>query len=399
MKRMLKFSNLLALLCVFGLSSCSKNNLQTGNVDTNYDYEIEVTTENSIYYPESIDRNNAESVAKGFINAIKNKDFTTARSLINLNDGNLISEEDVEYIIRRTLIGFLIGQPDAELYGEGFSESSGAAIYSFYTDSSYNYDKYYTIELLLNNENEWVIDKKIFVKDETYCYVPEGVRLYLDGEEVPTEYKVRTENNTDVYRLLELARREHDTKIVSSIFGEITGSINIPSYNPINSNEEDTPIEVYREITLELFNELGEHVKNMYNDIYKLMDIEASAENLTPYIIPNKSYKFLEENYQNGISARIAYDDSQHSKTNVEILEFWQNPASSSYVYSNDTVVVNMVLSIRWNEGDIVRSEYICSGTKLQKEVGGEWLINDITPSAWIVLQAGLDESQGVNAW
>ena len=88
-----------------------------------------------------------------------------------------------------------------------------------------------------------------------------------------------------------------------------------------------------------------------------------------------------------------------HTKTDTEILEYWQNPAVASYVFSNNTIVLNMVLKIRWLNEGVAQSEMICAGVKLTKESGGSWLINDITPGAWTVLQDGLDESQGVDAW
>ena len=385
-------------------TGCSKKSTvtTTESGDEIIDGEIVTTTQPYVYNPSTIENNSARSVAEGFIEAIKNKDFATARSLINLSDGNLLTTEDVEYVVRRTLIGYMIGNPESQVYGASYYENSGKATYSFYTDPNYNYNYSYSLSLSLNDNNEWKLNKISFVKDYTYCYVPEGVRLYLDGEEVPASYKVKTDNNTDVYKLPELARKDHDTMIVSSIFGEIKGTISIPVYNPNNPDldKDDTPIEVYRQITPELFNTLGERVKTIYNTIYKMMDNDDSAENLNPFITTQKNYKFLEEKYQAGLSARLSYVDGiTHAKTNVEILEFWQNPAVSSYIYSSDTIVVNMVLSIRWNEGDAVRSEYICSGTKLTKEAGGEWLLNDITKGAWTTLQPGLDESKGVNAW
>lgn len=383
------------------LTACGKNN------DTDYDYsdQTPVMTEEVTEYKysaSSIDRSSGESVAKGFMEAIKNSDFKTARNLINLEDGYLLTEEDVEYVIRRTLIGYMIGQPDITVYGEQYSELSGTASYGFYTDPNYNYNYYYGMKLSLNESNAWGLDKIGFVKDETLCYVPEGVRLYLDDEEVPTSYKVKTENNTDVYRLTELARKEHKTRIVSSTFGEIDGVLTVPSYDINNPSADNNaiPIEVDREITPELFKELGVIVQDMYNNIYLMMDIEDSAENLNQYITSSKNYKFLEEKYQAGINARLSVNgENGHSKSQVEVLEFWQNPAVSSYVYSNDTIVLNMVLHIRWLENGVARSEKICSGTKLTKEPGGEWLINDITAGAWRTLDSGLDESQGVDAW
>lgn len=377
---------------------------KTAEVSAQSDSNIaieQVSTTTYTYTPGSIDRNSALSVAEGFIEAIKNNDFATVIDLINLDDGQLLTETDVEYVIRRTIIGYLIGQKDVTIYRPSLYEAAGTASYKFSTTETYDYQREFTMKLQINENNQWSIDKSLFVKSETQLYVPEGVRFYIDGEEVPSRYKVKTQNHLDIYQLPELARKEHNTTIVSSVFGEISGSVTVPSYD-INNDKTyklGDPIEIYRQITPELFNELGLRVKNIYNEIYILMDSEASAENLNQYITTDKNYKFLEEDYQAGISARLRNSEEGHAYTNTEILEFWQNPSYVSYVYSNDTIVINMVLSVRWNEGDKVRSEMICSGTKLTKQPGGEWMLNDITPGAWRVLQSGLDESQGVNAW
>lgn len=356
------------------------------------------------YSPFNIDRTSAESVATGFINAIKNADFTTAKSLININDGTYLNAEDLEYVVRRSLIGHMIGQPNAYTTTPNFTEHAGTASYSFYIDDSYNLQSYYQIDLELDESNNWCITKENFVKDTVVFYVPEGVRFYLNDIEIGNMYKVRTENSVDIYRVPEVARRTFKTTIVSSVFGSITGELSIPMYDQFKEEtyKEGDPIEVNRIITSELLEELGERTQFMYNQIYEMMDSELSAENLNQYITSEKNYKFLEQYYNNGVNVRksVSLDDTSHRYTNTEILEFWQNPSVPSYVYSTDTIVINIILSLRWvREGKVVESSKLSAGVKLTKTPGGEWLLNDITPGAWTNLTNGLDESNGVNAW
>lgn len=395
---MSKFNKFVTAAMVFTiLTGCSGNTVANDSLtDTSSESTAEYTTVD-------IDRTSAQTVAEGFINAIENSDFVTALSLIDIQDGTYLTPEDLEYVIRRSIIGYMIGQPEAFMNSPYFNESSGEATYNFYTTEDYDIETLYTLDLTLNESNVWCIKKTNFVKESVLFYVPEGVRFYLNDIEIGTKYKQRTENSVDIYCVPEVARRSFTTTIVSSIFGEITGELAIPMYNALDPTtfEEGEPIEVYREITPQLFEELGARTQYMYNEIYLMMDSESPAENLNQFITGSKNYKFVEQYYNNGISARrsVSTDTNAHRYTGTEILEFWQNPNMVSYVYSNDTIVLNMILSMRWlNEGSI-ESAKLSAGVKLTKTPGGEWLINDITPGAWINLINGIDESDGVNAW
>lgn len=403
MKKYKSLALLLTILCGLPsvLTGCKdeEDTVPAGNVDVTMS-----STEPTEFTPTSIDRTSAQSVADGFINAIQSGDFQTVRSLINITDGTYLTPEDLEYVIRRSLIGYMIGQPGAFMNAPNLYEQSGKAIYSFYTTTGFDLSTCYSLNMELNEANEWSLCKQNFVKDSVLFYVPAGVRFYINDNEIGSNYKVSTENSVDIYRVPEVARRNFTTTIVSSIFGEISGEVSIPAYNEMDplTYEEGEPIEVYREITPELFNELGERAKDIYNSVYQMMDSEASAENLNQYITSAKNYKFLEQYYNSGINIRrgISLDDNNvHQFTDTEILEFWQNPSVVSYVYSNDTIVINTILSLRWIRAGAVEAAKISAGVKLTKTPGGEWLLNDITPGAWTSLINGMDESNGVNAW
>lgn len=402
-----------ALIAVaFSFTGCkTATNVASGNINDGTPNLVEATEPEYVYSVNNIDRTNAESVAKGFVGAIQNKDFETAKSLINLSDDTFLSDKDLEYVIRRTNIGYMIGNPEAEAYSPVLKEVTGQATYNFYTTEELSYDLMVRIQLELNDDNLWSINKETYVKNEVSLYVPKGVRLFINDFEVPSDYKVKTENNLDIYTLVDIARREFTTSIVSSIFGQINGSLDIPVYdeaNPYNSQYNDmdkTPIEVNRFVTPELFKELGNRVMDIYNSIYILMDNEAPPEELNQFIYDEKNYKFFEQYYQQSLKTRQGvYMDSTltgHLYTDVELLEFWQNPSVASYVFSNDTIVINTIMKIRWNDNssNTTCSEMISAGVKLTKAPGGEWLLNDITRGAWTTLTNGLDESQGVDAW
>lgn len=391
-----------ALVFASMLSGCGDKSSDLSNVG------VATTTEPVIesYVPGQVNRTSMLDVAEYFIQAIQNNDFSTAVSLLDVKDNTFISPDDLEYIVRRSIIGYMVGDPSATQYNVDYSESAGTGSYSFYVDTSYNVNSVYSLSLKVDDNNEWSISSIPFVKDNVEMFVPTGVRFYLNDIEVPEKLKVRTENSVDIYCIPCIARRNFKTTIVSSIFDEITGELEIPAYDPLavpNPNDTDI-IEIYRKITPELFDDLGNYVTELYNSIYTMMDSEESAENLNSYIGGDKNYKWLEEYYVAGINARLSQDlgdevNYVHTKTDTEILEYWQNPAVDSYVFSNNTIVLNMVLKIRWLDEGIAQSEMICAGVKLTKEPGGSWLINDITPGAWTVLQDGLDESQGVDAW
>lgn len=391
-----------ALVFASMLSGCGDKSSELSNVG------VATTTEPVIesYVPGQVNRTSMLDVAEYFIQAIQNNDFSTAVSLLDVKDNTFISPDDLEYIVRRSIIGYMVGDPSATQYNVDYSESAGTGSYSFYVDTSYNVNSVYSLSLKVDDNNEWSISSIPFVKDNVEMFVPTGVRFYLNDIEVPEKLKVRTENSVDIYCIPCIARRNFKTTIVSSIFDEITGELEIPAYDPLavpNPNDTDI-IEIYRKITPELFDDLGNYITELYNSIYTMMDSEESAENLNSYIGGDKNYKWLEEYYVAGINARLSQDlgdevNYVHTKTDTEILEYWQNPAVDSYVFSNNTIVLNMVLKIRWLDEGVAQSEMICAGVKLTKEPGGSWLINDITPGAWTVLQDGLDESQGVDAW
>jgi len=380
------------------LTGCNDN---TAYYDTDSTL-VEATGDTYIYDKTAIDRSKAESVAKGFIGAIQNGDFETARNLIDLDDITFVSPDDIEYVVKRTLIGFMIDNPDAEVYGAYLSESAGTAYYSFYTNSNYNYNSLYTLNLLIDDNNNWSVKRDSFVKSKVYVYTPKDVRLFINDVEATSKYQVSVDNNTDVYCITDIARRSYTTSIVSSIFGKIDGTLEIETYNPQNQ-EEDKTIEINREITPELFDELGNRVMSIYNQIYGMIESNQDVTNLNQFIYDDKNYKFFEQIYQKAILARQDYKNNEtyQKYTNTELLEFWQNPSVKSYVFSHDTIVLNMVIHLRWDNTltGIAEEELICAGVKLSKNPGGKWLLNDITSGAWMTLQNNLDESQGVDAW
>lgn len=410
LKKLNKLKLLLVhLLVAFSFTGCkTATNVATNNQE-NEPILIEASEPEYKYSANSIDRTSAESVVNGFLGAIQNKDFITAKSLINLNDDTFLSNEDLEYVIRRTKIGYMIGNPGAPINNPKFTEANGTAEYTFYTTETADYAYIATIKLELNDQNLWSINKENFVKDEMTLYVPKGVRLFINDAEVPEVYKVKSENNLDIYTVIDIARREFTTTIVSSIFGQIKGTLDVPIYDESDrynaDNQNVGPVEVNRIVTPELFEELGNRVMDIYNSVYVLMDNEASAEELNQFIYDKKNYKFFEQYYQQSLKTRIGVYNNDtvvgHLFTNVEMLEFWQNPSVSSYVFSNDTIVLNTIMKIRWTNNSIneSESEMISAGVKLTKAPGGEWLLNDITKGAWTTLTNGLDESQGVDAW
>lgn len=370
--------------------------------------QVEMTTEpvTESYSASSIDRTNMLSVAQGFINAIRNNDFDTALQLVDVKDNTFFTTDNLDYVIHHSSIGYLVGDTEAEIYGERSSENAGAGTYVFYTDSSC-YDYYqYKLELKLDDSNLWVITKEPFVVENFQMYVPKNVRFYLNDVEVPLTYKTKTENSLDVYTIPYISRCSYDTAILSSTFGEIDGSITVPEYTSSDTYyvEDTEPIEINRSVPQDKFDELMDYVVNLYNNIYTMMDNDESPELLDQYIGGEKNYKWLEEYYVAGINARMSTKtgtdiESYHQYTNTEILEYWQNPAVESYVFSDDTIVLNMVLKQRWLNDDVAETEMICAGIKLTKTPGGDWLINDITSGAWTRLEDGLDESMGVDAW
>ena len=347
------------------------------------------------------DRSSAYSTVSAYLSYIKAGDYYSARDLINLTDGTFLSSEDLEYVLRRSLLSGIVGNPNGIVLEDTFKESSGTASLDVFTDNSYSIDKLYTIDLLLNEDNEWSINPIGLVKEVWTCFTPADVRLFLNGIEVDEKYKLKTENSLDYYVIPEIARRDFNTEIISSIFGSIKGSVQIPEYNRLVLEMEEKPYEINRTIVGELFSQVTLDIKNIYNQVYIHMDNLDAAENITPLLHPSRSYRLFEVYYQSGIDTRKSLTaESTPRYMRTEVLEIMQNPDVISYVFSKDTIVVNIILSLRWENTTtgMVESEKIITAVKVKKS-GATWLLDDIRANGWNTLQNGLIENTTVETW
>lgn len=347
--------------------------------------------------------NTPEEVKDSFMDCIKNNDMRKIYEMVYLEDKRFMSAEDIEYVLRRSNISHLIGN-DGQFGCSSGRVYGGSATFDIdgYNDTNYQND--FTLKLVLDESNEWRIDSSIFAKSEVVFYCPVGVRLFLNELEVPTEFISKRDANYDYYTLHGVTYREWNTKMVSSSFGELNGKIEVIDdsdkyYNKI----EDSYIEIPKEISLELFDEVSGSVKDIYTQVYQMMDNNAPAEDLNQFICSEKDYTYFEQWYQTAILNKLnSYADPDGEPemllTNVMILDIYQNPNVISYVYSDNTIVVNLIMHVRWNNRDNIRSNKFVTAAKMVKE-NGQWLLSDIKPNAWIDFTTNDSSANNVGNW
>lgn len=344
-----------------------------------------------------------ENIRDVFLNAIRNNDMRKIYELIDLEDKTFLSIDDVEYVLRRSTISHIIGNDSPYNYVNG-SVNGGKAVYYIDAFNDYDVNNDFAIKLTLNAENEWCVDYEMFAKDEFVCYCPVGVRLFLNEIEVPRKLITKRDDNYEYYTLHGITYRDWNTKIVSSSFGEIDGVIEVFDDSDAYYNKvEDSYVEIPKEIGLDLFDEVSNSVKDIYGSIYQMMDNNAPAEDLNQFICSEKDYTYFEQWYQIAVESKFDYYNNLNGNTdmlitNIMILEVYQNPNVISYVYNDNTVVVNLVLHIRWNNKDTIRSNKIVTAAKMVKE-DGKWLLSDIKPNAWVDFQSNDSNASNVGNW
>lgn len=356
----------------------------------------------------SFDSTDAVSVIEAFLSSVKHADFDTAYSLLNIPEDAICSKEDLEFNLRRGSLSYLIGgSDDALLYDYTIANYDNGSSACFYTRETSDKRFYYEVTAILQNDNTFKIDYTPYIQKYVMVYVPSGVRLFIGDKEISTTNITKTQNSLDIYKLNYPCRIDYQTTLISSVFGELTGTLSLPRYDftlSENVNYVDEPLEVPRSVSQDLFNELATRSCDIYDNIYKMMESKEDVTALDKYIYYEKSYKFLEQYYDLGLQSRFSTNkvtgDTVQLARDVQILEYWQNPSKVSYVYSDNTIVLNMILHLYWKDiSDKACEELISVGIKLSKDPGGEWLLNDITKNAWTVLTDGLDESNGIDNW
>lgn len=398
-KRVLAF--VLAMSIVCGTTSCKKDDTATSSADANSLVAVEDDADIVDFY-------DAESTARGFITSVMTGDFTFAKSCLYLKDGSFISTDDLEYVLRRTHLSPIVNNAD-NLTDDPLStltvtQVGGEATATIFTDTvNFDENTMTTFDLKLNDKNEWRVVPSAWVSEEFKCYVPEGVRFYLNDTEVPESYLYDSGDGIDMYVLPEVAARDYETHIVSSTFGEITGEITVNGYNPDYPEESDKWVEIPKIPSRKLFTEVSSVLKKDYNAIFKCMEKNKDAKSIQKYLAPDVSYKSLESSYESGLDVRYAYSDDGKSylaNKNCEILKIQQYPYVASYVYSDDSIVLNTTMSMHWkDEEGSSCTQYVIGAAKMVKH-DGEWYIEDITDGPWTVLEDGLNQTdQDLTGW
>lgn len=338
-----------------------------------------------------------ESFYNAFMDALTKNDIKFIHENILAEDKTFLSEEDVEYVLRRSHLSHFVGNTITLNITPTFSTQGGVSTVTINPyENNYDVEKYFYLKLVLSDENEWQIDPSNFSETKYYCYTPKGVRFYLNDREVSTAYKTKTENNLDFYEIENIAYRNWDTKLVSSSFGEINGSIAIEMPKLYAYNEKKW-IEIPKTLSSELFTEITGQVTDIYNKIYNMIDNGSPAEELNQFICTGKDYKYLEQHYYDAINNYTNTDGSK-KLYNIMILEVYQNPSVNSYVFSDDSVVVNVVMDVRWNVSDTnIHNNKVTTAMKVTKE-GDKWLLNEIKPNGLSYIN-GSSSSENVGQW
>jgi hypothetical protein len=341
-----------------------------------------------------------ESFYNSFIDAVSRNDMVFIYDNIATDNNEYLTKEDVEYVLRRSTISHFIGNPINASLSPKFNTQGGVSTIEFNTiEGVYDISKIFKLNLKLSEDNKWQIDPAMLSKDIYYCYVPSGVRFYLNDKEVPDKYKTKTENNLDFYEIPNVAYRDWSTKLVSSSFGEINGEINVVAPEAYsNTNDQNKWVEIPKTLSSDLFTEVTSQVKDIYSKVYSMIDNNSDSTELNQFTCSNRDYTYFEQYYYDAINNYTNTIDSTKLIYNIMILDIYQNPSVESYVFSDDSVVVNVVLSIRWNTGENnIHSNKITSAMKMTKE-GDKWLLNEIKSNGWSAVNMS-STSEDVGIW
>jgi hypothetical protein len=360
------------------------------------DADISGTTEIVEY--SDIDFSDPDSVNNGFLNLVWQDNMEDAFKCLKISDTTFVTADDLSYCLRQSNLAGIIGNPSSPPTHIESTIKGRSAPANYYIDETKNIFEH--VNCVLDDDNRWKIATGYWFATSYKCYVPTGVRFYLNDVEVTSNYKTGESNGLDIYTIPYLPAKKISTKIISSTFGEITGEITPSAYKDNSNNLDLTAMhEIPKVISTDLFNEVASAVGGMYNQVFSAMENQAGSTILNSVMGGEKNYKFLETDYAKGIEVRRDYKSEGMAKTSCEVLEITQNTSAVSYVYDAKTVVLNMNMKIHWLEDTKPCEENIACAAKVVFE-NGDWKLDDITSNSWTTLQNGLNTTnENVDAW
>lgn len=381
----------LSIMVVWTLGGC------TSSSDANADTEVTETTLETVAEIPLGDttENSPTMVLEKFFDAMRNEDYSGAKDLVyNLEDNIFINDEMFEYVLKRCTFGWMVGNQIFEpvSYTESISENSATVKVAFKKDSESDATNY-LFTFYMDESGEWKVTNDYFCCSDVLIATPKGVRFYLGDTEVPTLYKTKSDEAFDYYTIPLLPSYEYTTHIISSVFGDIQGTMSIPNNTEEESLTFRTEYQVpNREITEEFFNTIAVRLQEIYNGIYTDMDASQSASSLNKYLSMDTDYRLFATDYEQGVkNLQAAYNRKLDNDATIPTLvKVIRNKSVKSYVYTDSKIAMNVGFIINWQSNGETQSESFYTSMLLKYE--GDFFLYELNSNSFTTFNPELHE-------
>ena len=374
---------LLSLSVVLTLSSCGKKN---SNIEQSSVVGLEKYVTEA---PEEIPLEDLtpDEIATNYISSLVEGDIETAYELVDVADSTFFSSDDFEYVVKRSDLSWVINNKTITPGEVSVNIKKGTAEAStYFIQSSGNYEYIY-FNLNLDKDNIWKISSDSYVMSNVIIKSPIGTRLFLDDKEVKSTYLKSSANSYDYYSVPCVARKDWESHVVSSLFGDAVGELIIPDYDQnVEELPEDMEFEVDSSVSSQLFNELKQDILNMYNSIYSNLEAGSDISSIQDFISPNKSIDAFRPVYEKGIASI-----SSREISDIRLVDITSLSEYPSFINSESEVVVNMGMELNWYEKSSIKSTNLVTAMRLE-QVNGKWYLAEAYPNAWCDFTPNLKE-------
>lgn len=326
----------IATMCI-SLAACGgKENKESSNTESSEQStqkESESTTESE----ESVGNlSKSEQAAYDFISAIQKEDYEKVKEFLNV-DTTYITKEDLEWLLPRTSYSDVVGNEMEikDIVSSGGKTQDNISLKSGPASVSVNVE--------LNNDNEWKVNCNEFYISDWKVKAPKGVTFKLGEVEAPKTLIESTDERWDTYSIPAVPIKEATLTFSSETFGdfELKTTPSTEEYKAILEFDEETANKIY------------EDVKKMMNDINAVYDSgKTETTDYKEFVSDLAAPDFINTLTDNVIT-QYTWNNSLNPK-NIKVTQVLgrndDEKTKPCFVYTTNTIAVNLRVEKKWEE-------------------------------------------------
>lgn len=208
----------------------------------------------------------AAKVAERYFIAVANDDWNQAYQMLELDESDFINEESYEKMVKENqlpkITSYVVGNKKI-ISGKQL----GTTVEIKYRSKGDSSDSTYTVSLNKQPKkrfllfDDWMVSTDSIISKDVCIRVPQGAKVQLDGNELPSSYITKKEDNLDTYVIPALFSGIHNVKAAMEGMEDDNGK-----FNTMNSGEYVVrSMQPSQETMDELIRIAGEDMQKVYS--------------------------------------------------------------------------------------------------------------------------------------